>query len=60
MSSNSNFYKSKVTARYQISIPKEIREKLGIKEGDYVTFRVDNGHIIVGKGEFTVSEKCKD
>ncbi len=59
MTSTDSFYKSKVTARYQISIPKEVREKLGLKEGDYVTFRENNGYIIIGRGEFVVSEKCK-
>lgn len=38
---------SKVTRNYQITIPAEIREKLGIKEGDYVTFEVRGDEVIM-------------
>ncbi|WP_373469181.1 AbrB/MazE/SpoVT family DNA-binding domain-containing protein [Acidianus infernus] len=41
--------KVKVTRNFQVTIPSEIREKLGIKEGDYVEVTLDesNGVIII-------------
>jgi antitoxin PrlF len=32
--------KVKVTRNYQVTIPEEVRKKLGIKEGDYVTIEI--------------------
>lgn len=34
---------SKVTTKYQTTIPLEIRELLGIRQGDMVAFEVENG-----------------
>ncbi|MQL56480.1 AbrB/MazE/SpoVT family DNA-binding domain-containing protein [Acidianus ambivalens] len=41
--------KVKVTRNFQVTIPSEIREKLGIKEGNYVEVTLDesNGAIII-------------
>ncbi|WP_016730027.1 AbrB/MazE/SpoVT family DNA-binding domain-containing protein [Saccharolobus islandicus] len=41
--------KVKVTRNFQVTIPSEIREKLGIKEGDYVEVTLDesNGTMII-------------
>jgi AbrB family looped-hinge helix DNA binding protein len=41
--------KVKVTRNFQVTIPSEIREKLGIREGDYVEVTLDesNGTIII-------------
>ncbi|QXJ29121.1 hypothetical protein J5U23_01990 [Saccharolobus shibatae B12] len=36
-----------VTRKYQITIPKEIREALGIKVGDRLIVRVEDGKIII-------------
>ena len=36
---------AKVTSKGQITIPKEIREKLGIKTGDKILFIEDSGRI---------------
>jgi len=38
---------AKVTLRGQITIPAEIRKKLGIKDGDKVVFIEENGRIVV-------------
>lgn len=35
--------KVKVTRNYQVTIPVEVREALGIKEGDYVEFELRDG-----------------
>lgn len=32
-------YKIKITSKGQVTIPKEVREKMGIKSGDYIEVR---------------------
>jgi len=40
----------KVTRSYQVTIPKEIRERIGLNEGDYLEVEVDDeGRIIMSK-----------
>lgn len=36
---------SKVTSKYQTTIPAKVREKLGIKQGDLVSFEIENGRV---------------
>ena len=38
---------AKITMRGQITIPVEIRKKLGVKDGDKVIFIEENGRIII-------------
>ncbi|MCL2427244.1 MAG: type II toxin-antitoxin system PrlF family antitoxin [Oscillospiraceae bacterium] len=38
---------AKITTRGQITIPAEIRKKLGVKDGDKVLFIEDRGHIVI-------------
>lgn len=40
---------SKVTSKYQASIPKDIRKKLGINTGDYIKFVAAGDNIIIKK-----------
>ncbi len=41
---------SKVSIRYQVVVPKEVRDKLGLKEGDKLAWYIDdNGRIFVQK-----------
>ncbi len=40
---------SRLTKKGQITIPKEIRDKLGIKRGDTVEFSIKDGECIVRK-----------
>lgn len=43
--------KAKVTTKGQITIPKQIRETLGLQAGDYVVFLEDDaGTITLSKG----------
>ena len=42
-------HSSKVTTKYQTTIPKEIRAKLDLKAGDYVLFEDRNDEIIIRK-----------
>lgn len=38
---------SKVTRNHQVSIPKNIRDRLGLREGDYVEFEERDGEIVM-------------
>jgi len=38
---------AKITMRGQITIPKEIRKRLGVRDGDKVIFFEENGRIII-------------
>ena len=38
---------AKITTRGQITIPVEIRRKLGVKDGDKVVFIEENGRIVM-------------
>jgi antitoxin PrlF len=40
---------SRITSKYQTTIPTSIREHLGIKQGDAVIFDIQNGQVIVRK-----------
>ena len=39
----------KVTRRGQVTIPKNIREALGIREGDLVEVSLENGRVVLSK-----------
>ncbi len=42
----------KVTRNYQVTIPKEIREKVRLREGDYLEVEVDEqGRIVMTKSK---------
>lgn len=45
MTSNTFIDNAKVMAKGQITIPKDVREILGISNGDRVTFVVENGNV---------------
>jgi len=38
---------SKITRNHQVSIPKHIRDSLGLHEGDYVEFEERDGEIVM-------------
>jgi AbrB family looped-hinge helix DNA binding protein len=42
---------SKVTVRYQVTIPEEVRKKMGVNEGDTLVF-VEDGERIYISTEF--------
>ncbi|MFQ6074628.1 MAG: AbrB/MazE/SpoVT family DNA-binding domain-containing protein [Candidatus Bathyarchaeia archaeon] len=47
-----------VTRNSQITIPKKVREALGIGEGDRVTVRVEGGRAVLEKVEEAVWSDC--
>lgn len=40
---------AKVTSKGQITIPKEVRDRLGITEGDQLVFRVEQNRAVLAK-----------
>lgn len=40
---------AKVTSKHQITIPKEVRERMGISSGDELQFEYDEGKLTVEK-----------
>ncbi len=40
---------SKMTSKYQATIPQEIRKFLGLGKGDAVNFRIENERVVVEK-----------
>lgn len=41
--------RSKITAKGQTTIPVEIRDALGLKPGDVVTYSIEGGSVRIGK-----------
>ena len=40
---------ARMTSKGQLTIPKEVREALGLRTGDHVTFRVRDGAAVMAK-----------
>lgn len=40
---------SKITWKFQVTIPKRVREKFGLNKGDVLIFVEENGKLIVTK-----------
>ena len=40
---------AKVTSKGQVTVPKAVRDALGIKEGDAVVFRVQGSHAVLAR-----------
>lgn len=38
---------SRLTSKYQATIPAEVRERLGLRKGDRVAFEVENDHVVL-------------
>ena len=41
--------KSKLTSKYQATIPQEVRELLLLKKGDEVAFEIEGGQVVIRK-----------
>lgn len=44
---------SRMTIKGQVTIPKDVRDALGLKPGDLVSFEAEEGGVIVRKGRQT-------
>lgn len=51
---------AKVTSKGQITIPLEIRKKLGVKEGDKVLFIEEQGRVIMVNSSMEALRKAQD
>ncbi len=40
---------TKITARGQTTIPKRIREAVGLREGDLISFQLEGNHVVMQK-----------
>ncbi|MDB5037772.1 MAG: AbrB family transcriptional regulator [Bacteriovoracaceae bacterium] len=49
--SNTFYMSTTVTQKGQVTIPKEIRDFLGIRPGQKVSFQIEGDHAVVKKGE---------
>ncbi len=39
--------KSKITDKFQTTVPREIREKLKLSRNDYIDWRIEKGYVII-------------
>ncbi len=51
---------AKVTSKGQITIPIDIRRKLGIKDGDKVIFIEENGRIVLAKSSMEILRMAQE
>lgn len=51
---------AKVTSKGQVTIPVEIRRKLGVKEGDKIMFMEDHGRIFVMNSSMEALRKAQE
>jgi AbrB family looped-hinge helix DNA binding protein len=51
---------SRVTSKGQVTIPIEMRRKLGLKEGDKVVFMEDGGNIIVANAAMLALKEVQE
>jgi len=51
---------AKITTRGQITIPAEIRKKLGVRDGDKVIFLEENGRIIMENAAMISLKNAQD
>jgi AbrB family looped-hinge helix DNA binding protein len=41
--------RAKITSKWQVTIPKSVREALDLQEGDELLFRVERSRAVIGK-----------
>lgn len=59
MSETRPFYKTRLRGRGQITLPPEIRERLQVREGDDVLFRLnEQGQVVVEQVQFIDPEQA--
>jgi antitoxin PrlF len=50
---------SRITSKAQTTIPAPVRKALGLREGDLVTYRIEEGHVVMTRAE-SVTEPADD
>lgn len=45
---------SKVTGKFQATIPRSVRKLLGLDSGDRIVFLAEGAHVVVKKGKLEV------
>ncbi len=50
---------AKLTSKYQITIPAEARQRLGVKEGDYVDLVVEGNQLVLKAAQGSWVERTK-
>lgn len=51
---------ARVSSKGQITIPKEIRDKLGLKEGDKVLFLEENGKVVITNSSYIALKEMQE
>ena len=51
---------AKITLRGQITIPRQIRRRLGVKDGDKVIFIEENGRVIIENAAMIALKNAQD
>jgi len=51
---------SRITSKGQMTLPKELRERLGLKPGDYVVLRSVAGGILISKATIAPETTAED
>jgi len=49
---------ARVTSKGQVTVPKAVRDALGIKEGDEIVFRVEGNRALRDEAWVTASDSC--
>ncbi|MFT3974224.1 MAG: type II toxin-antitoxin system PrlF family antitoxin [Amaricoccus sp.] len=42
---------SRITSKAQTTIPAPVRKALGLREGDLVTYRIEEGQVVISRAE---------
>lgn len=50
------FRSSRVSPKFQVTIPKDVRESLGIDVGDLIVFVNDRNEVTLKRGEITIRD----
>lgn len=49
---------SKITSKFQVTVPKDVRDKLGLKPGDRLVWEVIGEHVRVAPTRNAFLERC--
>lgn len=53
-------YLTRVTSKGQVTIPKAVRDRYGIEEGDYLVFDPQDDQLVVRKGTMVATSPADD